>query len=94
MISASMEIPMKDATSAYASASFAPNQANGCAGIYETVVYWSQKCTEVTEKNFSTFKKIGSLSKNISALDGGVSTKVFLMPAGKGCVSIKKEVIQ
>jgi hypothetical protein len=94
MISASMEIPMKDATSAYASASFAPNQANGCAGMYETVVYWPQKCSEVTNKNYSTLKKIGALSKNITVLDGGVTTKIFLMPAGTGCVSIKKEVIR
>jgi hypothetical protein len=26
-------------------------------------------------------------------LDGGLSTKVFLMPAGSGCVSVKKEVV-
>ena len=94
LISASLEIPMKDASSAYASASFAPNQANGCAGMYETVVYWPQKCSEVTNKNFSTLKKIRALSKNITVLDGGVSTKIFLLPAGTGCVSIKKEIIQ
>lgn len=94
MISASMEIPMKDKSSAYASASFAPNQANGCAGMYETVVYWPQKCSEVAVKNFSTLKKIGALSKNITVLDGGESMKVFLMPAGTGCVSIKKEIVR
>jgi hypothetical protein len=94
LISTSMEIPLKDGSSAYASASFAPNQANGCTGMYETVVYWSQKCTEVSEKNFGTLKKIGVLSKNITTLDDGVSTKVFLMPAGKGCVSIKKEIVR
>jgi hypothetical protein len=26
-------------------------------------------------------------------LDGGVASKVFLMSAGSGCVSIKKEVV-
>ena len=94
LISVSMEIPLPDASSAYASASFAPNQANGCAGAYETVVYWPKKCNEVAENNFGTFKKIGVLSKNIYTLDGGISTKVFLMPAEKGCVSIKKEIIR
>jgi len=93
LVSVSLEIPLKDSF-AYASASFAPNQVNGCAGIYETVVYWPQKCTEISEKNFASFKKSGLLSKNITILNGGDSTKVFLMPAGAGCVSIKKEVIR
>jgi hypothetical protein len=94
MISTSMEIPLKDTSSAYATASFAPDQANGCTGMYETVVYWPQKCTEVAENNFGAFKKIGLLSKNIYVRDDGISTKVFLMPAGKGCVTIKKELIR
>ena len=93
MFSTSMEIPLKDSF-AYASASFAPNQISGCSGMYENVVYWPQKCTEVAEKNFGTLKKMGLLVKNINILDGGVSTKVFLMPAGAGCVSIKKEIIR
>ena len=29
----------------------------------------------------------------LGLLDGGPATKVFLMPAGDGCVSIKKEVV-
>jgi hypothetical protein len=33
------------------------------------------------------------LKKDIAVLDGGASTKVFLMPAGSGCLSIKKEVV-
>ena len=93
LISVSMEIPLKD-SSAYASASFAPNQANGCGGMYETVVYWPQKCDVVANKNFGALKKIGALYKTIYVRDGGVSTKIFLIPAGTGCVSIKKEVIQ
>lgn len=94
MISVSLEIPSADASSAYASASFAPNQANGCGGMYETVVYWQQKCDEVAGRNFGTLKKIDQFSKNIMILDGGLTTKIFLMPAGTGCVSIKKEVVR
>ena len=94
LVSVSMEIPIKGAASAYASASFAPNQANGCGGMYETVVYWPQKCDVVANKNFGTLKKIGALSKTIFVRDGGVTTKIFLMPAGSGCVAIKKEVIR
>lgn len=93
LVSVSMEIPIKDA-SAYASASFAPNQANGCGGMYETVVYWPKRCTEVAENNFGALKKIGVLSKNINILYAGESTKIFLMPAGTGCVTIKKEIVR
>jgi hypothetical protein len=94
MSSVSMEIPLKDAASGYATASFAPDQANSCTGMYETVVYWPQTCTEVGENNYGKFKNVGKLSKNIYVRDDGVSTKVFLLPAGKGCVSIKKEIIR
>lgn len=94
LISVSIEIPSSDASSAYASASFAPNQANGCGGMYETVVYWQQKCDEVASKNFNTLKKMDGFSSNINVLDGGVATKIFLFPAGAGCISIKKEVVQ
>ena len=93
LISVSLEIPLKDSF-AYASASFAPNQANGCGGIYETVVYWPQKCAEVAEKNFASYKKAGALSKNITMLNVDESTRIFLMTAGAGCVSIKKEVVR
>ena len=94
MISASMEIPIKDASSAYASASFAPGHENYCGGMYETVVYWPNKCSEVAEKQFGTLTKAGALAKNIGVRNGGESMKVFLMPAGIGCVSIKKEIVR
>jgi len=94
LISVSMESATKDVASAYVSESFAPHQANGCAAVYETVVYWDQKCPLVAIKQFSSFKSAGVLSKNIAVLDGGTSVRVFLMPAGEGCVAIKKEVLQ
>jgi hypothetical protein len=90
----SMEIPLKDSASAYASASFSSNELSGCTGMYETVVYWPQKCAEVGEKNFGSFKKGEPLSKNITVRNSGESTKIFLMPAGAGCVSIKKEIVR
>lgn len=94
LISVSMEILTAEASTAYASASFAPNQAAGCTGMYETVVYWPQGCTDVAAKKFAGLKKAATLSKTISVLDAGPSTKIFLMPAGKGCVSIKKEIVR
>lgn len=78
---------------AYASASFAPNQINGCGASYDAVVYWPQACEAVATGQFAALKNVGMLKQSITVLDGGLATKVFLMPAGSGCVSIKKEVV-
>ena len=78
---------------AYASATFAPNQANGCGATYDAVAYWPLKCDQVATKQFSSFKKVGTLRKDLTVLDGGVATKVLLMTAGAGCVSVKKELV-
>jgi hypothetical protein len=87
-----MEVPT-DSGSAYVSATFAPNQANGCGAAYDAVVYWPQKCDAVAAKQFASLKRVGQMKTNITVLDGGEATKVFLMSAGGRCVSIKKEVV-
>ena len=92
LIPLAMEVPTEGG-SAYVSATFAPNQANGCGAAYDAVVYWPQKCDAVAVKHFAGLKMLNLLKANITVLDGGVATKVFLMPAGSGCVSIKKEVV-
>lgn len=78
---------------AYVSATFAPNQANGCGATYDAVAWWPDKCDAVAARSFAGLRNVGKLKKSITALDGGPATKVFLMPAGAGCVSIKKEVV-
>lgn len=78
---------------AFFSASFAPHQSNGCGATYDAVRYWPERCEVVAEQQFGTLRKAGMLHKEIRMLDGGSATKVFLMPAGEGCVSIKKEVV-
>lgn len=92
VIPLSMEVEVNRGA-AYVSATFAPNQSNGCGAVYDAVVYWPQKCDALASKEFSTLKKVGVLKKDIIVLNGGTSSKVFLMPAGNGCVSIKKEVV-
>lgn len=94
MISLSMEIQQFGTGPAYASASFAPNQANGCGGMYETVVYWPQNCESVAQQHYPDLRRGGKLSSQIIVLSGGPALKIFLMPAGTGCISIKKEIIQ
>jgi hypothetical protein len=93
LVSISLGLAIKGGRIAYASESFAPNQANGCGGMYETVVYWPEGCTDVAKNQFSAFKKYGVLVNSITVLDGGPGVRVFLMPAGTGCIAIKKEVL-
>jgi hypothetical protein len=94
IFSVSMELQGKDGAFAYASASFAPNQADGCGALYEQVAYWPMSCTEVAQKLFSGMAREGELLKNITVLVGPPTVRVFLMPAGAGCTSIKKEVVR
>ena len=87
-----MEVP-QDKLSTYVSVTFAPNQANGCGATYDAVNYWPDSCDAVAAKQFSSFNKLNPLRQNTMVLDGGIAMKIFLMPAGNGCVSIKKEVV-
>ena len=91
--SASLELQIPNQTPVYASASFAPT-TNGRAGaVYDAVQYVSQSC-DYEEKNvFKNFKRAGVIKKDVVILDAGI-VKIFLMPAGSGCVVIKKEVVQ
>ena len=94
LIQVAMEIPFEGGV-AYASASFAPNQANGCGATYDSVVYWPLACDKVQEQQFKGLPVNGNISKDIKILDVGEGIKFFLMPAGSdGCISIKKEVVQ
>lgn len=92
MLPLAIEVPLETGA-AYVSASFAPGQANGCGATYDAVIYWEKVCSKVASKQFADFKAVGKLNQHIDVLDGGVATKVFLMPAGSGCISIKKEVL-
>jgi hypothetical protein len=92
LIPVAMEVPTQWGT-AYVSAAFAPNQSNGCGAAYDAVMYWPLPCEDVAAAQFANFKRVRQLQKDITVLDGGVTTKVFLLKAGTGCVSIKKEVV-
>ncbi|MFT3847146.1 MAG: hypothetical protein QM739_00255 [Propionivibrio sp.] len=95
LVSFSYEVQPQTANAppAYASASFAPNQANGSGAVYEAVVYWPQKCNTVAARQFAQFRKGRSLQKDVLVLESETPARIFLMPAGSGCVSIKKELV-
>lgn len=89
IFSTSFENIRPDSSTFYASASFFPNQD----AVYDTVEYVNKGCDELEKTVFKNLKRVCVLKKNIVMLDGG-AVKVFLMPAGGGCVVIKKEVVQ
>jgi hypothetical protein len=93
IFSVSMEIQNPNATPIYASASFAPLTSGQSGAVYDAIQYVQQSCDYVEKNIFKGLKRTGILRKDIVALDGG-SVKIFLMPAGTGCIVIKKEVVQ
>lgn len=93
IFSVSLGMEGRNAPTKYASASFAPTTNGQAAAVYDTVEYVAQSCAEVEKSIFKNLKRKGSLGKDIVILDGGAVT-VFLMPAGSGCIVIKKEVVQ
>jgi hypothetical protein len=80
-------------TLTYASATFSPYGDAGCGITYDAVTYWKESCAEVSSKVLGKLRNLGTLGNRISMLDGGPTMRVFLMPAGTGCVQIKKEII-
>jgi len=89
IFSASFEILPPDDSVIYASASFFPNND----AVYDTVQYVEKSSEELEKTVFKKLKRKSILKKNIILLDGG-AVRVFLMPAGSGCIVIKKEIIQ
>jgi hypothetical protein len=95
MISVSAEVQAEGVPRAYASATFSPNTAIGCAAEYETVQYWSESCNMVAAKNFKGSPSSGPLGAEIGILTIGPSARVFLLRAtSTSCVTIKKEVLR
>jgi hypothetical protein len=95
MVSASMEVKTESLPRAYASATFSPNTAIGCAAEYETVQYWSESCNAVAAKTFKGATPSGYIGGEIEILTIGPTARVFLMRStSTSCVSIKKEVLK
>jgi hypothetical protein len=91
LTSYSLEVLASNALS-YAAADFTA-VGQSCAAVYESVTYWESTCAQVARAIFPNFPLANPLRQFISVLDGGAQVKVFLMPAGSNCVSIKKEIV-
>lgn len=91
LVSASMEVSTSS-TVFYASMDFSPLVAYGCDASFETVTYWQNSCDDVAKSQFVGAKNNGILRQFITVLTAGSTLQVFLMPAGNGCVAIKKQI--
>jgi len=95
MVSFSLEVQGEGIPRAYGSATFSPNTAIGCSGMYESVQFWQESCNAVAAKHFKGAVSAGSLGGEIGIFNIGPTARVFLMRAtGSSCVSIKKELIK
>jgi hypothetical protein len=90
LTSVSIEVQGSNGLS-YVNTAYAPSSV-GCDGVYEAVTYWAGNCDQVAA-SFPGFTPAKPLRQYIQTLDGGPTAKVYLMPAGQGCISIKKEVV-
>lgn len=94
LFSMQMEAPAGAVGNSYMDMTFAPNQANGCGATYESVSYMAQNCTAVASGPYAQLKKLQAIKQDVTVLDGGPTSKVFLMKAGdNGCIVIKKEIV-
>jgi len=93
LASFSMAVRAGNGQLAYVTGSIAPNQANGCGAEYETVSYWAGTCRDLAATQLKGARVWGPFGRDMVMLMAGTA-RFFLMPAGSGCVAIKKEVLE
>ena len=67
--------------------------AGTCSGMYQQVIYWPEACAAVKARVFADFKTEHPLLKNVRVSEANPGLQLYMMTAGTGCVSVKKELI-
>ena len=67
--------------------------AGSCSGLYQQVIYWPEPCTTLKTRVFAGFGAERPLLANVRQSEANPGLQLYLMPAGAGCVSVKKELI-
>lgn len=91
--SVSLELDGQKGIAAYAVASFYPDKSGGCSASYDLVEYSDKPCSYFKAPPSDSKEVSPSLLKRDISVIGLGNVKVFLMPSGRGCTVIKKEVI-
>jgi hypothetical protein len=94
LLMSTMILPTPDNNNIFAGVSLAPNQINGCGGSYHTVYFLNGSCSKnISEK----YKNINFQSINRTNSTIGIVNKalwIIAIPADKGCVFIKEEILE
>ncbi len=77
----------------YISVDYAPDSER-CNFSFESVQFWNTNCQQTAATSFSNAKPVGLMKQQITVLEMSANARVFLMPAGNGCVSITKQVVR
>jgi hypothetical protein len=77
-------------TTRYATIMVAPKES--CSGYYEQSIYWTSGCTTLKQSNFANFPDTTPLFRYVQTSAASPTVLLYLMPAGEGCVSVKKEI--
>jgi hypothetical protein len=64
----------------------------GCSGFYEQVIYWPQPCDELKKSVFAAFQPPHPLLRDVEVSELSPAVQLYLIPAGAGCTSVKKEM--
>ena len=93
LLMSSMVIANKE-SNIVASIALAPDQINGCGGSYRTVFYTPMTCSRAKSLNYpkEKFQNIGKTNTQIAVINRALW--IFALPADKGCVFIKEEIIE
>lgn len=67
--------------------------AGSCSGLYTQVIFWPEACATLKTRVFGSFTNDRPLLAKIRQSEANPGLQVYLMPAGTGCVSVKKELI-
>lgn len=76
---------------ALSSVTVTPLQDGDCALSYDQINWYNSSCLVVAKELYPQHQYRGVLSKKVILLEGAAS--VYLLPAGDGCLVLKKEVI-
>lgn len=79
-------------TTRYATISVVPSES--CAGFYEQTIYWPASCTAVKGQNFANFPATKPLLRNVQVSAASPTVSLQMMPAGPGCITMKKEIFR
>lgn len=88
----SIELRAQDAL-AYATLTLTPRAASEtCAATYELFQHWNLACPALARQRYPQLLDTAKpLSQSITALGNHPTQRVFLIPAGTGCISVEKD---